>query len=83
MESLGTSPCKMMEVKEDHEKCGSLISNCCYRNPHEKEGIKERERFFLEVFNGLACFSTVCSVKVAFVQIFHFIFQLLYFLNYF
>ena len=42
-----------------------------------------REKIFLEVFNGFVCFSTVCSVKVAFVQIFHFIYQLLYFLNYF
>ena len=42
-----------------------------------------RERTFLEVFNGFVCFSTVCSVNVAFVQIFHFIYQLLYFLHYF
>ena len=29
----------------------------------------KRERFFYEVFSGFVCFSTVCSVKVAFVQI--------------
>ena len=43
----------------------------------------KRERIFLEVFNDFVRFSTVCSVKVAFVQIFHFIYQFLYFLNYF
>ena len=49
--------------------------------PFGKEG--NEERFFLEVFNGFVCFSTVCSVKVTFVQTFHFTYQLLYFLNYF
>ena len=43
----------------------------------------KRKRIFHEVFNGFVCFFTVCSVKVAFIQSFHFIYQLLYFLNYF
>ena len=59
---LGLYPSEIMGVMKT-VKYGGLISSCCPRNPHGKEG--NGERFFLEVFNGFVCFSTVCSLKVA------------------
>ena len=68
VEFLGTSP-KQNDGNNDVKtvKYGSLILSCCPRNLQGKEGKEERESFFIEVFNGFVCFSTVCFVICLFV----------------
>ena len=77
VELFGTSP-KWNDRGDG--KPWSVIALSWAAAPATLPGIR-REQIFLEVFNGFVCFSTVCSVEVAFVLIFHFIYQLLYFLN--
>ena len=41
---LGLHTSEMMDVMKT-VKCGCLISSCCPRNHHEKEGNEERKNF--------------------------------------